>query len=126
MTMNTMTTASRFRTTIAATLVGAAASGFAFLPAVADSFDAPQATVKFGDLHISSPEGAAVLYGRIKSAAKSVCSQFDGPGVHAYQQRNACINKAMRDSVTKVNAPTLFAIFSAKTGKEVPTRLVSR
>ena len=124
--MNTMTIASRFRTMMSATLVCAVASGFAALPAVADSFDAPQITVKFGELNISSPQGAAVLYGRIKSAARSVCSQFDGPGIDAYQQRNACINKAIWDAVTMVNAPALSALYGAKTGKEVPTRLVSR
>jgi UrcA family protein len=126
MTMNTMTIASRFRTMTAATLVCALASGFAALPAVADSFDAPQITVKYADLNTSSPQGAAMLYGRIKSAAKSVCSQFDGPGVEAYQQRNACITKAIWDAVTQVNAPALSALYGAKTGKEVPTRLVSR
>jgi len=126
MTMNTMTIASGFRIMTAATLVCAAASGFAVLPAVADGFDAPQITVKFGDLNISSPQGAAVLYGRIKSAANSVCTKFDGSGVEAYQQRSSFINNEMWDAVTRVNAPALSALYGAKTGKDVPMRLVSR
>jgi UrcA family protein len=125
--MNTMTTASRFRTMIAATLVGAVASGFAVLPAVADSFDAPQITVKFGDLNISSPQGVAALYARIQGAASRVCSQFDNTrDLGAVEQRAKCINKAISNAVTGVSAPALSAIYSEKTGKEVPMRLVSR
>jgi UrcA family protein len=59
--------------------LGAVASGFALLPAVAYSSNAPQFTVKVGDLNISSPEGTAVLYARIEFAAKKVCSQFYDP-----------------------------------------------
>jgi len=123
--MNTIVTVSRFRT-IAAALVGAVASGFAILPAVADSSDVPQYTVKFGDLNISSPEGAAVLYARIKFAAKIVCSEYDSGGFEFAMERVVCINQAILGAVTKVNAPALSAVYSAKTGKEVPTRLASK
>jgi UrcA family protein len=124
--MNSKNTVSRFRSMIATALFGAVASGFAVLPAVADSFDAPKVTVKYGDLNLSNPQGAGALYARIRSAAKSVCSQFDGPGIDPYMQRDACINKAIFDAVTKVNNPALSAAYGAKTGKKVPTRLVSR
>ena len=124
--MNTTTTIDRFRTVIATVLFGAVTFSFTVLPAVADSSDVPQVTVKYGDLNVSNPQGAAALYARIRSAGKSVCSQFDGPEIHAYLQRNACINKAILDAVTKVNNFALTAVYRAKTGKEVPTRLVSR
>jgi len=120
-----MTTVSRFRTAIAAALFGTA-FGFAVFPAVADSSDAPQATVKYGDLNVASPEGTAVLYARIRHAARNVCLQFDGDHLDASGQREACINKAISDAVTKVNAPALSALYRAKTGKEMPMRLVSR
>jgi UrcA family protein len=96
------------------------------LPAVADSSDPPQVTVKYGDLDVASPQGAAVLYARIGHAAKNVCWQFDADSLDAYGQRAACINKAILDAVAKVNAPALSALYGAKTGKEVPTRLASR
>ncbi len=123
--MNTMTTVNLFRTAIAVALFGAA-SGFAAMPAVADESDAPQTTVKYGDLNISTTQGAAALYARIRSAAKAVCSQFDGPVLAAYAQRDACVNKAILGAVNKVNSAALTALYSAKTGKEVPTHLVSR
>lgn len=124
--MNTMTTASRFRTVVATAFFGAVASGFVVLPAVADGSDVAQMTVKYGELNISNPQGTAALYARIRSAAKIVCSQFDGRGIDAYLQREACVNKAILGAVTNVNSPALSALYSAKIGKEVPTRLVSR
>ena len=124
--MNTMITVSRFRTVIATALFGTVASSLVVLPAVADSSDLPQTTVKYADLNIASAQGAAVLYARIGQAAKNVCWQFDGDGLDAYGRRQACITKAISEAVTKVNAPALSALYAAKTGKDVPTRLVSR
>ncbi len=123
--MNTTTTVNRFRTVIATALFGAVASSFAVLPAAADSFDAPQVTVKFGDLNISNSQGAAVLYGRIRAAAERVCSPYDESGLEAKMRLSACIDKAIFGAVTKVNAPALSAVYSTKTGKEVPMRLAS-
>jgi UrcA family protein len=126
MTMNTMTTVDRFRTVIATALFGAVTFSFTVLPAIADSSDVPQITVKYGDLNVSNSQGAAALYARIRSAGKSVCSQFDGPGIDAHLQTNACIDEAILGAVTKVNNSALTAVYRAKTGKEVSTRLVSR
>jgi UrcA family protein len=125
MTMNSTTILSRFRNVIATALFGAVASSFAILPAAADTFDAPQATVKYGDLNISNPHGTAALYTRIKAAANNVCSTLDGPGLNAKVQRNGCVNKAILDAVTKVNNSALTALCNKKMGIEAPTRLVS-
>ncbi len=123
--MNTMTTVTRLRTVIAATLFGAVAAGFAALPAIADNSDVPHMTVKFGDLNISNPQGAAVLYDRIRDAANSVCGQEYSSGGIDILLKRVCIEKAIEGAVTKVNAPALSALYSGKTGKEVPTRLAS-
>jgi UrcA family protein len=125
MNMNAMTTVSRFHIVIATVLFGGVASGFAVLPAVADSSDVPQFTVKFGDLNISSPQGAAVLYRRIRAAAEKVCSPYDRSGLEFKMHLNACIDKAILGAVTRVNNSALTAVYSAKTGKGVSTRLVS-
>jgi UrcA family protein len=123
--MNATTTVRCLRNVIATVLFGGVASGFAVLPADADSLDVPQVTVKFGDLNISSPQGAAVLYGRIRAAAQTVCSPDDRSGLEFKMQRNACIDEAILGAVARVNNSALTAVYSAKTGKEVPTRLVS-
>jgi len=123
--MNAMTTVNRFRIVIATVLLGGVASGFAVLPAYADSSDVPQIIVKFGDLNISSPRGAAVLYGRIRAAAEKVCSPYDRSGLEFKMHLNACIDNAVLDAVTRAGSSALTAVYSAKTGKEVTTRLVS-
>jgi UrcA family protein len=124
--MNTTTTISRLRTAIATAAFTTLASGFAALPAVADTIDPPQMTVKYADLNVASPQGAAVLYARIRHAAKNVCLQLEGGGPDVYGQRETCINKAIEGAVAKVNAPALSALHSAKTRKEMPARLASR
>ena len=123
--MNTLTTINRFRAVIASAAIGIFAAGFAVLPAVADSSDAPQATVKYEDLNIAIPEGAAVLYARIRHAAQKACSQVDR-GVDIYGERQVCINKATLDAVTKVNAPALYALFASRHGIPQPAVLASR
>ena len=121
--MNTMTTASR--SCIATALFGAFAFSFAALPAAADSFVAPTVTVKFADLDVLHPQGAAVLYARIRAAAMEVCSPFDGAGLGAKLHRDACVHKAIAGAVTQLNNPVLSAVYSAHPEKEVPTRLTS-
>ena len=116
--MNALTIAARRRTLIAAALFGAVASGLTALPAVADSLDPPRMSVRYGDLNVDSPEGAAVLYVRIQNAARNVCLQFGGRGLDTYAQREACIHKAILGAFAKANVPALYA--------EAPTRLVAR
>jgi len=124
--MNTTTKISPIRHAIAAALFGTFVSGFAVLPAAAESLDPPQLTVKYADLNLASTQGAAVLYARIRQAAKNVCLQFAGGGLDVYQQRAVCINQAIAGAVSHVNAPALSALYRAKAGKEMPTRVASR
>ena len=125
--MNTMTTANRCLSLIATALFGVFSSSFAALPAAAaDSLEPLKETVKFGDLDISHPKGAAVLYGRIRAAAEKVCSPYDrGGGLSAKMHLNACINKAVAGAVTVVNEPALLAVYIAKSGETLPPQLAS-
>jgi UrcA family protein len=74
----------------------------------------PQVTVHFADLDVSHPEGAAVLYRRIRSAAKQVCYPIQSLGYYSTQQAESCMEKAIADAVNTVNRPALYAVFSAK------------
>jgi UrcA family protein len=118
-------TANRFHSLIATSLFCVLSSGLAALPAAADSFEPLKVTVKFGDLDISRPQGAAVLYLRIRAAAQSVCSPYDGSGFPAKMLLDACVNKAVTDAVATVNKPALFAVYNAKMGKTMPARVAS-
>jgi UrcA family protein len=123
--MNKMITANRFYSLITTSLFSVLSSNFAALPAAADAFEPLKVTVKFGDLDVSHPQGAVVLYGRIRAAAQNVCSPFDGRGLSAKMHLDACIKIAVADAVTTVDEPALFAVYDAKMGKNLPARVAS-
>jgi UrcA family protein len=99
---------------------------FATVSSANDGTTPPQVIVKFRDLDISTSKGAAALYDRIQTAARNVCSRFVDPwNLLAMANREKCLDKTILDTVTKINSSALTAVYGAKTGKEVPTRLVS-
>ena len=111
--MNTTTTPTNLRRVIATAIFSALASGGA-ADCTAAGTDAPQAIVKYGDLNIASPQGAAALYTRIRAAAEQVCRSFDRRALASKELKDTCIHKAIADAVTKVDHPALFAVYSAK------------
>jgi UrcA family protein len=123
--MNTITTSTPLRSLIAAAIFGALASGFTAVSAAADSTDAPQVVVKYGDLNISNQQGAAALYGRIRRAAESVCPRFELSQLASQARRVACVHKAITDAVTTVNQPALFAEYNAKYRSPLPIMLAA-
>jgi UrcA family protein len=100
----------------AAVLYGAIASSFAALPtAEAAPIDAPQTTVKFGDLDISQPQGASVLYRRIRAAADRVCSPYWAQSLAMWAKSGDCVRAAVAQAVATVDQPALSQIHTANT-----------
>ena len=97
------------------------ASGLATIGAAADSSDMPRAIVKFGDLNLSNPQGAAKLYSRVVAAADMVCKPFDinSRNLGSRARLDACVHKAIAGAVTTIGRPELFAIYNAKNHKPV-------
>ena len=121
--MNTITPFTRIRRLIATAIVSAFASSFAVVCAASDDTETISVVVKFGDLNVSNPEGAATLYGRIAAAAYNVCGSYDSNDVfhHGSQARvNACVRKAIADAVTRVGQPELFAVYNTKHRQPLP------
>jgi len=81
--------------------------------------DEPVATqrVSFKDLNLNSPEGAAVLYGRIKRAANEVCGHWDNFDLSQLHAVQTCIDGAVSRAVAQVNSPMLTSLYDEKTGK---------
>jgi UrcA family protein len=77
----------------------------------------PHKVVHFKDLNLSSTEGAAVLYGRIRSAASEVCGKGDRFNLSQSQTIKICINDAVSRAVSEINSPVLTSLYQAKTGK---------
>jgi UrcA family protein len=73
--------------------------------------------VSFKDLNLNSPEGAAVLYARIKRAANEVCGQWDNFNLSQMHAQRTCISGAVSRAVAEVNSPMLTSIYNSKTNK---------
>lgn len=114
------------RHVMTAAIVGTLVSGFALPAGAADTTQTRSITVKFGDLNVSSPEGAAALYARIRSAAKSVCSPEQSPSDPFSTDFRACVHKAIADAVTKVNRMELYTVYNQHNTPALPTGLLSQ
>lgn len=74
----------------------------------ADSITPPlERPVRYSDLNLAHPIGAATLYRRIKTAADTVCSPFEGAPAVSKAKYRACVNAAIERAVKQVNKPLL-------------------
>jgi UrcA family protein len=93
----------------------------------ADHSDYAKITVKFGDLNVSTREGAIALYGRIRAAARSVCPPLDDRALSAKAVTEACVSKAVKNAVTDINQPALFAVYNEHSNmSSFPSTLLSQ
>jgi UrcA family protein len=82
-----------------------------------ESVDAlPHKVVSFKDLNLDTPEGAAVLYRRITSAANEVCGNPDRYNLSQFKLQ-ICVKDAVSRAITQVNRPMLTSLYNEKTGK---------
>lgn len=81
----------------------------------AEHFDVSRRTVNFADLDVSRSAGAAVLYSRIRSAARDVCE----PAIarESMSRTIRCMDAAIARAVADVNAPALTSYHLAKTNR---------
>jgi UrcA family protein len=110
------------RHVLAASIVATLATGFAVPAGATDDGGVRKMTVKFGDLDISSPQGAASLYARIRAAARSVCTQPDD----LWHRGDSCVQKAISDAVTQVNQSALFIVYNEHYKPALPITLLSQ
>jgi UrcA family protein len=71
--------------------------------------DLPSVAVRSADLDLSSADGTAVLYQRIRNASERVCAGFDGAGLTRRTAFRECVQTLISNTVAKVNQPTLTA-----------------
>jgi UrcA family protein len=81
-------------------------------------------TVRYADLDLSNPQGAATLYHRIVQAGRAVCDPGDS-SPWALAAMHNCVNKAVADAVTKVGQPQLIAVYNAKNPQPLPFTLAT-
>jgi UrcA family protein len=89
----------------------------------------PQTTVvKYADLDLNRSEGAAVLYQRLLTAARTVCYPISSDRKLEFKTQaryEACIAKAVDEAVAKVNRPAL-AEYAMNKGRPSAIKLASR
>jgi UrcA family protein len=112
-TMNTVPSADGFSRLLVSTVCAVIVAGFAAGAAVADDGTVRKVTVRYGDLDLSSPRGAAALYHRIGIAAEEVCWPFEGRDLAGAFHFRACKQRAIADAVSRVNRPELFTVYNA-------------
>jgi UrcA family protein len=106
--------------TIRIAWVTLASAGGSMLVDAAQASDAsdttPHKVVSFKDLNLNSPEGVAVLYKRIKSAAYDVCGAPDRYDLSQFKTE-ICVRDAVSRAIVQVNNPMLTSLHESKTGK---------
>jgi len=122
--MNTISS-TPLRTLVAGAILSALAFSFATVSHADDGTAPPQVIVKFADLDVSTSQGAATLYSRIRGAAANVCSQMYVDKQSYNWHGNACLQKVIGDAVIKVNRPALSAVFASKFGVSAPVVLAA-
>ena len=60
--------------------------------------------VRYSDLDVSTAQGAKTLYLRIRYAAETLC---ESAATWGKKEGEACVNKAVNDAVTHIDAPLL-------------------
>jgi UrcA family protein len=126
--MNTMTTSTHFthpRTLIATSILAVLVSSFAVVCSAADSTDVPKAIVRYADLDISTSQGAAVLYNRIRSASEGLCAPLDRGDLESKFLFKTCVQQAIEGAVAKVDRPTLSALYAAKYEVRQPAKILA-
>jgi UrcA family protein len=122
--MNTITTCHSF-SGVLATVLGAFALSLATVCTATEPMNAPQITVKFSDLNVSTSAGASALYARIVRAAREVCRALDERNYGSPMQ-DFCVHKAIADAVAKVGRPALFDAYNAHNARPTPIALTAQ
>ena len=79
----------------------------------------PKETVRFQDLNVESPAGAAALYQRLHAAAQHVCfAEWDKDPIKV-QRAEACANEAESRAVSQLNVAALTAYYQTKSRQDL-------
>jgi UrcA family protein len=90
-------------------------------PTVASTIDRSVTyRVGYGDLDVSTLQGAKILYLRVRNAAETLC---ESAATWGKKEGDACVQKALNDAIARVDAP-LLTTYSQLRSKGDKTALV--
>jgi UrcA family protein len=92
-------------------LVGCLLAGSLGVAQAATAADeAPSVVVSYGDLDLSTADGARTLYKRISMAARDICPSADNIDLARLAKSKACREAAIERAVNAVNSTQLAAL----------------
>ncbi len=92
----------------------AAAASVAAAASAAPEVELRQRVVHFGDLDLSQDAGVALLYRRIRAAAREVCAAVDEHELYQVELSRRCAQEAIERAVADVNSPALVSYGDSK------------
>jgi UrcA family protein len=123
--MNVTQFARHSSTGLAALLVFAL--GTVSQPVLAGSLiEIPSVTISYADLDVTTPQGTAVLYRRIQSAASNVCGFYHSRDLQRLQAWKHCYQFSVDNAVATVNLPQLTALHQGTAGGSLVARRTAR
>ena len=103
---------------------------FANARAADDSEDARSVTLQYLSQDLETPQGASILYRRIRAAATRVCSPLESRALDRKALWDQCFNNAVANAVAAVHSETLSAYHGstpvAGSNRESKSRYPSR
>ena len=87
------------------------------LARAADPNQPPSVTVSFGDLDMSTPQGAERLYQRLTVAAAAVCPSYDVGDLQARRVSQLCRKDALSRALEALQSSEVAAIQAARQGR---------
>jgi UrcA family protein len=73
--------------------------------------------VHYGDLNLDSEQGAKVLYARMRSAARDVCSPLEGRDLTGRRLWQTCFDNAVANAVGQVDKTMVSALHIQTTNR---------
>jgi UrcA family protein len=101
-----------YRTSVLTTALATFATAGALAEAPSPASEpAPTVNVRYAGLDLSTAAGAALLYQRLKGAARQVCAGFESRQLALQVEWRGCYETALGNAVRQVNRPELSALY---------------
>ena len=84
--------------------------GFSGVASATEKADNLQVIVRYDELNIASPRGAAVLYSRLQKASRQVCKDLDGGGLSRHVHFQHCVRDTLAKAVADLNRTEVTAL----------------
>jgi UrcA family protein len=104
-------------------LAAAAGHGGSLRTVGAAGADTRQVAVAYGDLDLTREEGLAVLYGRLRTAAREVCAPLEATDMERRALHARCVQQALDRAIAGAGNPQLVALHALRTEKVAPPTL---